>query len=360
VASSNRDAEARLRYPFPALSGKMDGQLAAGTILRIPKQLLSLFFGAIGSLMGRAPRQAAPASKDERLTFFMAVPPQARALIADDLKRLIGWVAEAASNPDEPAAGQLVDAASTFSKVPGFTSPTDMSHLAASYRIAMPPLTGPGYYGLALTLMGEDGKPVALFLVNRLFRLPVILRAPMGVVTDIATVGALLIGIQTPAVKAAAKAAMSAHRLARELSVPLITAGQSLSGGLAQYQIAALVHAARAEKPVAGFVTFSAAYVAGSIERLGLKPRRIPGINFSKDRDPGVGPRSLLPNRTGLQIYIRPDGTGSLTPGPYSLFSALLHPWEHFLRSFERVKLGKILRELQLLERPDDESGNCR
>ncbi len=97
--------------------------------------------------MGRAPRQAALSANDERLTFFTALPSDSRSIIVDDLKLLIGWAAEAASISDVPAAGQFVDRASTFPRVPGFTSPTDMSQLAATYRVAMPPLTGPGYYG---------------------------------------------------------------------------------------------------------------------------------------------------------------------------------------------------------------------
>jgi hypothetical protein len=108
----------------------------------------------------------------------------------------------------------------------------------------------------------------------------------------------------------------------------------------------------------AGFVTFNAAYIVASSEALDMKPGQVPGVNFSKDLDPGVEPRSLLPNRVGLQIYIRPNGTGSLTPGPYSLLWALLHPWEHFLRSFESVRLCNVLRDLQLLDRYD--YGPCR
>jgi hypothetical protein len=326
-------------------------QSGTGAFLRVPRQLMRLSAGAIQSLVGRRIQQDVPTANDARLSFLAALPRPSLAVIADDLKFLIGWVSEAASISDAPVAGQLVDAASTFPSVPGFTSATDMSQLKATYRVAMPPLTGLGYYGLVLAQIDEGGNTVALHLINRLFRLPQILREPLGVMTDIVTVGGLLVGLQTPAVKAAAKAVQTAYQLAKEIGVPLITAGQSLAGGLAQYQVAALIYTERPDRPVAGFVTFNAAYIVASIEALGMKPGQVPGINFSKDRDPGVGPHSLLPNRVGVQIYIRPNGTGSLTPGPYSLFSALFHPWEHFLGSFARVELGNVLRDLSLLDR---------
>lgn len=315
-------------------------------LFQVPRRLASLFLGAARSLTGRTPLQAVPPAGDARLTFLNTLPPEPRAIVVDDIKLLIGWVAEAASMPDAPSVGQVVDATSTFAKVPGFTSPTDLKGLAATYRLAMPPLIGPGYFGLTLALTGKDGQAVALLLINRLFRLPIILHEPLGVLTDIVTVGALLIGTPSPAVRAATMAAKAAYRLAREFGVPLIATGQSLAGGLAQYQVATLVDAGL---PMAGFITFNAAHVAASIERLGLEPEHIPGINFSKDLDPGVGPRSLLPNRVGIQVYVRLDGTASLCPGPYSLLSALLHPWEHLLRSFNQVRLGGALNELHLL-----------
>lgn len=140
------------------------------------------------------------------------------------------------------------------------------------------------------------------------------------------------------------------------LHVPLITSGQSVAGGLSQYQVAAIINSFPWERPQVGFITFNAAQAAPSIERFGLKPGEIPGLNFSKDCDPDVGPRSLLPNHAGLQIYIRPDGSAGLSPGPHSLISALLRPWEHFLGSFKHVALGKVLWELGI--RDHEEASN--
>ena len=225
-----------------------------------------------------------------------------------------------------------------------------MSALKTAYRIAMPPLTGPGYYGLVLTMMDNGGREVAVLLINRLFRLPLILREPVGVMTDVYTTWALLFGVRTGAIEAAMKAVSAAHERAQSSRVPLITCGQSMAGGLAQFQIAALRASCAGNEGPAGFLTFNAAHAAISIERLGLKPGAIPGINYCKDRDPGVGPHSLLPNRAGLQIYVHADGTGGLTPRG-GLFSALFHPWEHFLRGFDRVCLNKIAAELSLIGR---------
>jgi hypothetical protein len=277
----------------------------------------------------------------------MALPAASRAVLADDVKRLIGWTSEAAAMKKRFAVGQTVNRSSAFRSVPGFGGPTDLTELQAAYRATMPPLTGPGYYGLVLTMMDAEERELAVLLINRLFRLPLILREPVGVMTDVYTTGALLFGVRTGAIEAAMKAVYSAHERAQASGIPLITCGQSMAGGLAQFQIAALRSSGAASEGHAGFLTFNAAHAAISIERLGRKPGSIPGVNFSKDRDPGVGPHSLLPNRTGLQIYIHADGTGSFTPRG-SLFSALLHPRQHSLRSFDRVCLGKIAARLDL------------
>jgi hypothetical protein len=284
---------------------------------------------------------------DELVSFFAALSAASRTVLPDDVKYLIGWTLEAAAMKTPPAIGQTINRSSAFGSIPGFGGPTNLSSLRAAYRIVMPPLIGPGYYGLALAMMDIVDREVALPLINRLFRLPLIFREPAGLLTDVMTTGALLFGVQTGAIAAAIKAVLAAHERAQASGIPLITCGQSLPGGLAQFQIAALLASITGNKGPAGFLTFNAAHAAISIERLGLKPGSIPGINFSKDRDPGVGPHSLLPNRVGLQIYIHAGGTGGFTPRGTRL-AALLHPWEHFLRSFDRVCLGKIVEDLNL------------
>jgi hypothetical protein len=270
-----------------------------------------------------------------------------RAILADDIKRLIGWTSEAAAIKQRFAPCETINQSSSFVSVPGFGGPTYLSRLKAVYRIAMPPLTGPGYYGLVLAMMDDGGQEVALLLVNRLFRLPIVLHEPAGVLTDIYTTGALLLGVRSGAIRAAMKAVQAAYERAQGSGIPLIACGQSMAGGLAQFQIAALLSSCAGNESLAGFLTFNAAHAAISIERLGLKPQAIPGINFSKDLDPGVGPHSPLPNRAGLQIYIHADGTGGFAPRG-SRLSALLHPGEHFLRSFDRVCFGKIIAKLGL------------
>ncbi len=278
-----------------------------------------------------------------KLAFLRALPPPAQRIVADDIKYLIGWVSEAASMSTRPMPGQIVNANSTFAKVPGLTFPTDMRWLRAAHRVYAPPFWKSGYYGLALEMLDDGDKTIAIILVNRLFRLPLLFRDPLGVLTDVLTTGALLLGIRTTAVQAAARTAATLYEAARAKGVPLIFCGQSLAGGLAQYQAAATGCSRTGDGPPVGFITFNAAHVAASIEGLGGHPADVPGINFSKDRDPGVGPYSLLPNRVGVQVYIHADGSGGLTPGPSSLLSAILHPWEHFLMSFAKIDLGTIL-----------------
>jgi hypothetical protein len=281
------------------------------------------------------------------MSFFTALPAASRAVLADDVKRLIGWTMEAAASNARLGVGEIVNASSAFASVPGFGGPTSLAPLKAAYRVAMPPLTGPGYYGLALAMMDDREHEVALLLINRLFRLPLVLRQPAGVFTDVITTGALLFGVRTGAIVAAMKAVLAAHARTQASGIPLITCGQSMAGGLAQFQIAALRSSCAGRDVPAGFLTFNAAHAAISIERLGLKPGSVPGINFCKDRDPGAGPHSLLPNRAGLQIYVHANGTGGFTPRG-SRLSALLHPWEHFLRSFDSVCLSKIVAGLSL------------
>jgi hypothetical protein len=299
------------------------------------------------ALLGRAHQGCAPSNLNELITFFTALPPASRAVLADDVKRLIGWTSEAAAMKARLAVGETVNQSSAFASVQGFGGPTNLTPLKAAYRVAMPPLVGPGYYGLALAMMDDGKREVALLLINRLFRLPLILREPVGVITDVITTGAMLFGVKTGAIVAAMNAVRAAHERTQVSEMPLITCGQSMAGGLAQFQIAALRSSCAGNDGPVGFLTFNAAHAAISIERLGLKPGSIPGINFCKDRDPGVGPHSLLPNRAGLQVYIHAGGTGGFAPCG-SRLSALLHPWEHLLRSFDGVCLGKIMAELNL------------
>jgi hypothetical protein len=315
--------------------------------LRLRRQLFSLTGHLTAAVSGRAHQRCAPSNLSGLLYFFMVLPLAARTILADDLKLLIGWASEAAALKRPLAIGEIVDAGSSFARVPWLGGSTDLRLLKSAYRIALPPLKGPGYHGIVLAVLDQEHQEVALLLINRLFRLPLIMREPFGVATDILTVGALLFGIRTPALKAAAEAASTAYERANALGIPLITCGQSLAGGVAQFQIAALLSARRSKQVLAGFLTYNAAHSAISIERFGLKPEDIAGINFSKDRDPGVGPHSLLPNRAGVQIYIHSDGTGGFAPRG-SFFSALLHPWEHLLRSFNSVSLGEILAPLNL------------
>src|SRR5262249_28552932 len=141
-----------------------------------------------------------------------------------------------------------------------------------AYRIAMPPLTAPGYYGLVLAMMDADEREIAVLLINRLFRLPLIFHEPVGIMTDVHTTGALLFGIRTAAIEAAINAAQAAHGLALKSGIPVIACGQSMAGGQAQFQIAALRASCAGNRGRGGFLTFNAAHAAISIERLGLKP----------------------------------------------------------------------------------------
>jgi hypothetical protein len=153
----------------------------------------------------------------------------------------------------------------------------------------------------------------------------------------------MLAGLNTQAVTDANKAAALVLSDAERLRVPLLAAGQSQAGGVAQLQAAYLVKTYPNRSVATGFVTLNAAYVVASIRALGLDPDAVEGINFVKDLDPGFGPHGLLPNRIGEQIYIHPDGTGSGKAGPESIFAALGHPAQHLLVEFNQVSLTKAL-----------------
>ena len=81
------------------------------------------------------------------------------------------------------------------------------------------------------------------------------------------------------------------------------------------------------------------------MRHVGLDPARIPGVNFSKDLDPLVGPHSRLTNESGLQVYIHADGTAGLTPGGSYAKAAL--PPTRALDSLNGLALGKLLAEIR-------------
>jgi hypothetical protein len=216
-----------------------------------------------------------------------------------------------------------------------------MSALKGRYRIERAFDNRRGYYGIEFTALDQGAAPVAVLLLNRLFRMPIAHRDPLGLLTDVLTVGAMLTGFETPAIADANAAAETAFNNAKALGVPLIAAGQSQAGGTAQLQVAYL----QRERPdfQVGFITFNAAHVLLSVRRLGFAGAQVVGINFSKDLDPGVGPKAPLANRVGFQVYIHRDGSGGKRPGDTTLLDALLHPREHFLDSFNDVSVTAAL-----------------
>ena len=228
--------------------------------------------------------------------------------------------------------------------MPGFAAPTEIGSLAGRYKLLAPPFRAHFYYGVMLGLLDPADKVAAVVIVSRLLRLPVLLREPAGVGSDLWTDVGLMTGFRPASLNAALTLADMAKAQADRLGVPLIATGQSQAGGTAQLQVAHLV--AADPKALAGFVTFNAACARASILNVGLDPARVPGVNFSKDLDPLVGPHSNVANEIGLQVYIHADGTAGLKPrGSY--LAAALHPREHFLDSFNGLSLGKILAEVR-------------
>jgi hypothetical protein len=275
--------------------------------------------------------------------FAQSLPEDLRGDRLDDLKRLIGWVFDVAATGRIPMRGTIVDRRSTLETVPGFAAPTSLAALTGRYRVDRAFDAGDGYFGLELAALGRGDRVVALLLVNRLFRLPILLQDPGGVASDVATNAAMLGGWRNAALDDAVAAAETALGDAEAAGVPLLTAGQSQAGGEAQLQAAALAASHPYRRVPTGFVTLNAAHIDASIRRLGLDPAEIQGINFVKDLDPGFGPHGLLPNDVGLQVHIHPDGTGSAEPGGQSVVEALLHPAQHLLGEFDTVSLGAAL-----------------
>jgi len=304
--------------------------------------------GLLAAAPWLAPRPAGAALPESapKLDFLDRLPETARAAFVDDAKLLVGWTTDAAAARDRKplATGEVVDRGSGFKAVPGFAAPTDMGGLTGRYRLLVPPFAEHYYYGLMLGLLDTVDKVGAVVVVNRLFRLPMLMQEPGGVGSDLWTNAGLLTGFRPESLKAALALADRAQDAAARLGVPLIATGQSQAGGTAQLQIAHVLSANG--NALAGFVTFNATCRAVSIRHVGLDPARVPGVNFSKDLDPLVGPHSRLTNEIGLQIYIHADGTAGLTPGG-SYAKAALHPREHFLDSFNGVQLGKLLADLR-------------
>jgi hypothetical protein len=308
-----------------------------------PVRCLAALLMALATLWSGA--ATARSGDGPTLCFIRQLNEPLRSDLADDVKLLIGWTFDVAVSARPPLPGALVDAGATVRDVPGFAGATDLRALRHRYRVLSPPLdAGNGYYGIALGALGPDGAVAAVILTNRLFRLPVIHREPIGLLSDVVTNGAMLFGVDVPALRDARIAARAAYAAARNRGVPLIIAGQSQAGGEAQYQVAFLQAAFGDEAArTAGFLTFNAAYALPAVEGLGIDGRRVAGINFSKDLDPGVGPHSLLSNRVGRQIYVHPDGSAGAVPGRSSLIAALVHPRQHFLDSFNSVSLARAV-----------------
>lgn len=297
---------------------------------------MALFAGLFGPI-----DRAASVSPSAPLDFWNGLPAPVRGHLADDVKLLIGWTFDGAARHARFAASQIVDAQSTFASVRGFASPTPMQALKARYRIERVFDEGRGYYGIEFAALDEDGKVAAVLLLNRLFRLPIALHEPLGLLTDLVTNGAMMTGFETPALADAKAAAATAWDDAAALNVPLVIGGQSQAGGTAQLQ-AAFLQRQDPGRPV-GFITLNAAHALASVHRLGLAGEDVAGINFSKDLDPGFGPKALFANRIGFQVYIDRDGSGGARPGDTTIFDALLHPHQHFLESFNDVSLAAAL-----------------
>lgn len=260
---------------------------------------------------------------------------------------MIGWVFDVAAAHRVLTAGEIIDHRSGVANVPGFAAATNLTALTGRYRVIRSPFDlGNGYFGVELGALGPNDQVSSIFLINRLFRLPVLLQQPAGVATDIATNGAMLFGWQTNAVRDANAAATTALGDAEKLAVPLLTAGQSQAGGVAQLQAAYMAATYPTRRVATGFITLNAAYVVSSVRRLGVALDRIEGINFSNDLDPGFGPHGLLPNKVGLQVYVHPNGSGSRVAGSETIYAAWLRPDQHLLSSFNKVSLSRILANL--------------
>jgi hypothetical protein len=192
------------------------------------------------SLLAISTAGAAP--MPDRSCFARALPDDIRSARLDDLKRLIGWVFDVAAAHRALIPGEIVDRGSGLNDVPGFAGATGLGELTGRYRVMRAPFdAGHGYFGVALGTLDENGRVTSIFLINRLFRLPIVAQQPAGVLTDIVTNGAMMTGLRTQAVIDAENAADRVFAEAAQLGVPLLTAGQSQAGGTAEIQSAYLV-----------------------------------------------------------------------------------------------------------------------
>ncbi len=291
---------------------------------------------------------AAPAVDSiPNLCFLQTLPQDRQAAVADDVKLLVGWTFDAFASGYAYRDGAVIDRGSGFDEVPGFAAPTPMAKLAGRYKLVRPPFDrGQGYYGLLFAALDTDDHPFALILTNRLFRMPVTLQQPAGVATDLLTNAALALDFKTSGVTDAVAAAEASYSEAADRGVPLLLGGQSQAGATAQFQAAELLKAHPKSATPFGFLTMNAGWATLSVDGLDIDAVTVPGVNFSKDYDPGVGPHALFANTIGRQIYIHPDGTGSSTPGNYTFFDAMLHPKEHFLETFNDVSLADALQPM--------------
>lgn len=323
----------------PAIAIHVGGLI--GTVSELMRRIWQ-YCGLIGTCLAAlaSPAWAGP----DATCFARALPAGFRGGHLDDVKFLIGFVFDVAASGRGVPVGVVVDRGSGFGAVPGFAGATDLGRVAGRYRVMRAPFDeGRGYFGVLLGSLDGSGRVEALILANRLFRLPVVLRDPGGVATDVVTNVAMWTGWWTRAVEDANRAAADAAVMAARMGVPLVFAGQSQAGGVAQLQ-AAYVAASYPRRPiVTGFITFNGGAVGVSTRRLGLVPEEVEGINFLKDRDPGFGPDGVLASRAGLRVFIHADGSGSGVPGRQSFLAPWLHPGEHLLASFDDVALAPAL-----------------
>ncbi len=104
---------------------------------------------------------------------------------------------------------------------------------------------GAGYYGIELAALDENGKADGLYLLNRLFRMPILLQEPIGFATDIVTNGAMLFGGGTEAIADLKRAADTAFIDAAAIGLQVYIHPDGSGGAMAGDQsfFAAVAHA---------------------------------------------------------------------------------------------------------------------
>ena len=163
-------------------------------------------------VLGLASLSPATAFAAESGCFAQSLSRDFVSIRLDDTKFLIGWVFDAAAAHKKLAAGDIVTRNSGLSQVPGFGAITSLAWLQGRYRVMRPPFDlGKGYYGVELGSLEPDGRISNIFLINRVFRMPLLFREPAGVAADIATNAAILMGWQTASVSTAEQAAATAR-----------------------------------------------------------------------------------------------------------------------------------------------------